>query len=159
MLRALSDDFTSTPALLPIDMVDNWLQKIMHTTTIIKQDKLFGVLAKHTDAAVCILLETFTELDEQFQKDIFDFIIAQLTLHEQNWPYEADANLLRLIMKVVDLIDHDSCVILASSIFASNSRIWLYRFLYSNSVNYEFVIFFIYISFMFIAYSRCFTSI
>ncbi|CAF1111288.1 unnamed protein product [Rotaria sordida] len=29
--------------------------------------------------------------------------------------------------------DHDSCAILASLIFAANCRIWLYRFLYSNS--------------------------
>ena len=76
-------------------------------------------------------------------------------LHKQDWPYEADANLLRLIMKVIDLANHDSCAILASSIFASNSRIWLYRFLYSNAVQ---IILSLY-SFLFVAYSRCFTTI
>ncbi|CAF3949314.1 unnamed protein product [Rotaria magnacalcarata] len=41
-----------------------------------------------------------------------------------DWPYEVDVNFLRLIMKLVDL---------ASSIFTVNSRLWLYRFLFSNS--------------------------
>jgi hypothetical protein len=83
------------------------------------------------------LLETFTQFNEDFQKDIFDFIIQQTILYKQDWPYEADVNLLRLIMKVTDIADKDSCAILASSIFATNSRIWLYRFLYSNSVKYQ----------------------
>ncbi|CAF0977060.1 unnamed protein product [Rotaria sordida] len=134
VLRALSDNFASTPTLLPIDYVDNWLQKILHTTTIIKQDKLFGILAKYANIAVCTLLETFSQFDEQVQKDVFDFIIQQIHLQKQQWPYEADINLLRLIMKVIDLANHDSCAILANSIFALNSRIWLYRFLYSNSL-------------------------
>ncbi|CAF1498219.1 unnamed protein product [Rotaria sordida] len=41
--------------------------------------------------------------------------------------------LYSLILKVIHLADHDSCAILASSIFAANCRICLYRFLYSNS--------------------------
>ncbi|CAF1327016.1 unnamed protein product [Adineta steineri] len=132
VLRSLSDDFSTTPNLLPIEYVENWLQKIIHTTTIIKHDKSFGILAKHANTAVYILLEIFTQFDEQLQKDIFDFISQQTNLQKQDWPYEADVNLLRLIMKVIDLANHDSCAILASSIFAFNSRIWLYRFLYSN---------------------------
>ncbi|CAF4066814.1 unnamed protein product [Rotaria sordida] len=54
--------------------------------------------------------------------------ILCLTSHIQ-----PDANLLRLILKIIHLADHDSCAILASLIFAANCRIWLYRFLYSNS--------------------------
>ncbi len=110
----------------------------MHTTTIIKQDKLFGILAKHANTAVCILLETITQFDDQLENDIFDFLTQQTVLQTQDWPYEADVNLLRLIMKVTDITNRDSCAVLASSIFASNSRIWLYRFLYSNSVKYIF---------------------
>ncbi|CAF5191610.1 unnamed protein product, partial [Rotaria magnacalcarata] len=133
VLRALSDNFTSTPHLLPVEYVDNWLQKILHTTTIIRHDKLFGILAKPANTAVCILVETFSQFDEQLKNEIFDFIIEQTHLHTQSWPYEADVNLLRLIMKVIDIADHDSCAKLASSIFAAKSRLWLYRFLYSNS--------------------------
>jgi hypothetical protein len=59
-------------------------------------------------------------------------------------------------MKVIDLADHDSCATLASSIFAVNSRIWLYRFLYSNSVKIFMRFFFVYI--ISIAYTRCFTT-
>ena len=136
VLRAFSDNFSSTPNLLPIDHVDNWLQNFLHATTIMREDKLFGILAKPANTAVCILLETFSQFEEQLQNDIFDYIIQQTRLHTQDWPYEADANLLRLIMKVIDLADHDACAKLACSIFAANSRIWLYRFLYSNSVNY-----------------------
>ncbi|CAF3955136.1 unnamed protein product [Rotaria magnacalcarata] len=36
-------------------------------------------------------------------------------------------------MKVVDFTNHNSCAKLASSIVAVNSRLWLYRFLHSNS--------------------------
>ncbi len=149
VLRALSDDFGSTPNLLPIEYVDNWLQKFLHTTTIIKQDKSFGILAKHANTAVCILLETFSQFDDQIQKDIFDFIIQQTFLQKQDWPYEADVNLLRLIMKVTEIADKDSCATLASSIFATNSRIWIYRFLYSNSVK----IFFCFVYIFFFLYS------
>lgn len=105
-----------------------------------QRDKKFGILVKHANAAVCILLEAFPRLDEQLQTEIFDFIIEQTHLNTQNWPYESDSNLLRLIMKVIDLSDHDSCSSLASSIFASKSRIWLYRFLHSNSVNYDLIV-------------------
>ena len=94
------------------------------------------MLAKHANMAVCILLETFTQFDHHLEKDIFDFLTQQIVLQTQDWPYEADVNLLRLIMKVTDVAERDSCAVLASSIFASNSRIWLYRFLYSNSVKY-----------------------
>ncbi|CAF4699167.1 unnamed protein product, partial [Rotaria sp. Silwood2] len=80
---------------------------------------------KYANIAVCILLETFAQFDEQLEKDIFDFVIQQTILHRQDLPYEVDANLFRLILNVIDLADHDSCVILASSIFAANSRIWL----------------------------------
>ncbi|CAF3645050.1 unnamed protein product [Rotaria socialis] len=134
VLRALSDNFAATPHLLPVEYVDNWLQKILHTTTIIRHDKLFGILAKPANTAVCILLETFSQFDEQLKNEIFDFIIEQTHLHTQSWPYEADVNLLRLIMKVIDIADHDSCAKLASSIFAAQSRLWLYRFLYSNAL-------------------------
>ena len=65
---------------------------MIHTTTAIKHDKLFGVVAKNANiAAVCILLETFAQFDEQLQKEIFDFIIQQTILHKQDWPYEADS--------------------------------------------------------------------
>ncbi|CAF3344595.1 unnamed protein product [Rotaria sp. Silwood1] len=97
----------------------------LYRTAIIKQDKSFCILAKHVNIAVCILLGTFAQFDEQLEKDIFDFVIQQTILHTQDWPYEVDANLFRLILNVIDLADHDSCVILASSIFAANSRIWL----------------------------------
>ena len=46
---------------------------MIHTTTAIKHDKLFGVVAKNANIAVCILLETFAQFDEQLQKEIFDF--------------------------------------------------------------------------------------
>ena len=134
VLRALSDDFAATPNLVPPDYVDNWLQKILHTTSIIRRDKFYGVLARHANTIVCILLEMFTQFHEKLQSEIFDFIIQQNTLQKQDWPYEADGNLLRLIMKIIDLVDHNSCADLAHSIFASQSRLWLYRFLYSNSV-------------------------
>ena len=134
VLRALSDDFAGTPNLLPFEYVDNWLQKILHTTAIIKRDRSFGLLARPANIAVCILLETFSQFDGQLGKDIFDFITQQTVLRTQNWPYEADVNLLRLIVKVTDLATKDSCAVLAGEIFASNSRIWLYRFLYSNAV-------------------------
>ncbi|CAF3012933.1 unnamed protein product [Rotaria sp. Silwood2] len=62
--------------------------------------------AKHVNIAVCILLETFTQFDEQLEKDIFDFVIQQTILHRQDWPYEADANLLRLVLNIIDLADH-----------------------------------------------------
>ncbi|CAF1366668.1 unnamed protein product [Rotaria sordida] len=75
---------------------------------------LYSILAKHVNIAVCILLETFTQFDEQLEKDIFDFVIQQTILHRQDWPYEADANLLRLILKIIDLADHFSCAILAN---------------------------------------------
>jgi hypothetical protein len=136
VLRALADDFSSVPNLLPIEYVDNWLQKILHTTTIIKQDKFFGILAKYANTAVCILLETFAQFDDQLQKDIFGFLNQQIILNTQDWPYEADVNFIRLIMKVIDITDHDSCATLASSLFVPKSRIWIYRFLYSNSVKY-----------------------
>ncbi|CAF0981896.1 unnamed protein product [Adineta ricciae] len=134
VLRALSDDFSATPNLLPLDYVDNWLQKILHTTSIIRRDKFYGVLARHANTIVCILLEMFTQFHEKLQSEIFDFIIQQTILQKQDWPYEADVNLLRLIMKIIDLVDHNSCADLAHSIFASQSRLWLYRFLYSNSL-------------------------
>jgi hypothetical protein len=106
------------------------------------------------------LLETFTQFNEDFQKDIFDFIIQQTILYKQDWPYEADVNLLRLIMKVTDIADKDSCAILASSIFATNSRIWIYRFLYSNSVKILISLFcFIFMILFCLAYTRCFTII
>lgn len=136
VLRALSDDFSVATNILPIEYVDKWLQKIIHTITIIKQDKLFGLLSRYANTAVCILLETFSQFDEHVEKDIFDFITQQTVLCKQDWPYEADVNLLRLIMKVTEIADRDSCDLLASSIFATNSRIWIYRFLYSNSVKY-----------------------
>lgn len=79
-------------------------------------------------------METFAQFDEQLGKNILDFITQQTVLRTQKWPYEADANLLRLIMKVTDLATKDSCAVLASEIFAGNSRIWFYRFLYSNAV-------------------------
>ncbi|CAF2162875.1 unnamed protein product [Rotaria magnacalcarata] len=77
-----------------------------------KQDKLFGILAKHAHTAICILLDVFSQFDEQLQNDIFDFIIQQT---------------------LVDFTNHNSCAKLASSIVAVNSRLWLYRFLHSNS--------------------------
>ncbi|CAF2516058.1 unnamed protein product [Rotaria sp. Silwood2] len=67
---------------------------------------LYSILAKHVNIAVCILLETFTQFDEQLEKYIFDFVIQQTILHRQDWPYEADANLLRLILNIIDLADH-----------------------------------------------------
>ncbi|CAF4836356.1 unnamed protein product, partial [Rotaria sp. Silwood1] len=85
----------------------------LYRTAIIKQDKSFCILAKHVNIAVCILLGTFAQFDEQLEKDIFDFVIQQTILHTQDWPYEVDANLFRLILNVIDLADHDSCVILA----------------------------------------------
>ena len=125
MLRALSDNFALTPNILPVECVDNWLQKILHTTNIIQKDKSYGVVIKNGNTAVCILLETFAQYDESLLRDIFHFIIQQTTLKAQDWPYEADANLLRLIMKVIETADHDSCASLAGSIFARNSRLWL----------------------------------
>ncbi|CAF1394688.1 unnamed protein product, partial [Rotaria magnacalcarata] len=74
---------------------------------------LYRLKTKHANTAVCILLEVFSQFDEQLQNDIFDFIIQQTRLHTQDWPYEADVNFLRLIMKIVDLSDHDSCAKLA----------------------------------------------
>ncbi|CAF2755408.1 unnamed protein product [Rotaria sp. Silwood2] len=67
---------------------------------------LYSILAKHVNIAVCILLETFTQFDEQLEKDIFDFVIQQTILHRQDWPYEADANVLRLVLNIIDLADH-----------------------------------------------------
>jgi hypothetical protein len=84
--------------------------------------------------AVCILLETFSQFDDQIQKDIFDFIIQQTVLQKQDWPYKADVNLLRLIVKVTEIADKDSCATLASSIFPTNSLIWIYRFLTMKSI-------------------------
>jgi len=136
VLRALSDDFSQTSNILPKEYVDNWLQKILHTTQLIQQDKSFGILIKYANTAVSILLETIKQFDEHLQNDIFQFVIQQIELTKQNWPYEADANLLKLIIKITDLTDRDSCARLASSIFAANSRIWSYRFFYSNSVGH-----------------------
>lgn len=114
--------------------MDNWLQKILHTTTIIQKDKFYGILAKHANTAVCILLEVFNQFDEHLQRDIFTFVVQQISLDKQTWSYEADMNLLRLVMKVIDLANPESCASLATAIFAAHSRIWLYRFLYSNAV-------------------------
>jgi hypothetical protein len=130
----LSDDFASTTNLLPFECVDGWFQKILHTTAIIKQDPTFGVVARNANTAVCILMEVFRQLDEPFQQDVFTFLSQQTALHSQNWPYEADTNLLRLILKVIDLANHDACALLASSLFTYRSRLWSYRFLHSNAV-------------------------
>ena len=80
-------------------------------------------------------MEVFRQLEDPFQQDIFTFLTQQTALHEQNWPYEADTNLLRLILKVIDLTNHDACAVLASSLFVHRSRLWSYRFLHSNAVH------------------------
>ncbi|UJR15815.1 hypothetical protein I4U23_002744 [Adineta vaga] len=137
VLRSLSDDFSLTPNLLPMECIDNWLEKILHTTSIIRRDKFYGVLARHANTVIYILLEIFTQFTEDLENKIFDFIIQQTLLQKQNWPYEADVNFLRLIMKVIDLADQNSCAKLTNSIFASNSRLWRYRFLYSNALIHD----------------------
>jgi hypothetical protein len=135
VLRALSDDFALTSGLLPYECIDNWLQKILHTTNIMKVDESFGVIAKSANKAVCILMETFRQIDDSLQNDIFNYLIQQTKLDEQKWPYESDAHLLRLILKVIDLVNHDACASLASAILSVDSRLWSYRFLYSNAVS------------------------
>ena len=134
VLRALSNDFAATPNLLPYEYVDSWLQKILHTSAMIRGDPSFGLVAKSGNVALSVLLETFTKIDEPFQEAVFNYLIEQTKLNEQKWPYEADANLLRLIGKVLDMINHESCAQLVGAIFAPPSRLWSYRFLHSNSV-------------------------
>jgi hypothetical protein len=44
---------------------------MIHTTTAIKHDKLFGVGDKNANISVCILLETFAQFDEQLEKEFY----------------------------------------------------------------------------------------
>ncbi|CAM4845297.1 unnamed protein product [Rotaria magnacalcarata] len=123
---------------LPTDRILEYISQALH--------KFRPFWVEQIEATTLTLLDNFIEdadnYAQQFElhgndddDDIGAFTDKIAALYRlKNWPYEADVNFLRLIMKIVDLSDHDSCAKLASSIFAVNSRLWLYRFLYSNSL-------------------------